>query len=94
MIKEEIGKYLKKEISDQFGKMAEDGLNIKTDHIKNSMKKTLVTLMLMGLGLFFLLFGLAKYLASLVNIPEGATFFIIGLTMIVVAIIYRAGGKS
>jgi hypothetical protein len=94
VIKEEIGKYLKKELSDQFGKMAEDGLNIKTDHIKTSMKKTLVTLMFGGLGLFFILFGFAKYLATLVGISEGATFFIIGLTMIVVAMIYRAGGKN
>lgn len=93
MIKEEIGKFLKKELSGQLGKITEDGLNIKTDHIKTSMKKTLVTLMLMGLGLFFLLFGSAKYLATLVGISEGATFFIIGLTMIVVAIIYRAGGN-
>jgi hypothetical protein len=94
MIKEEITNFLKKEISEQLNKIAQDGLNLRMDSTKQAIKRAFIVNGLLGLGLFFVLLGFAKYLPTIVNISEGAAFFLIGLTLMVVGLIYRAGGRD
>jgi hypothetical protein len=94
MLKEDITNFLKKEISEQLAKVAKEGLDIKLDNAKTVMRRSLIVTGLLGLGLLFVLLGVAKYLPTVVNISEGAAFFVIGLTLIVVGLIYRAGGKD
>ncbi|NOZ76404.1 MAG: hypothetical protein GXO65_01740 [Euryarchaeota archaeon] len=71
MIKEEISSFLKREVSEQLGKVAREGLDTKMENLKAVMKRTLVVLGLWGLGLLFVLLGFAKYLPKVVGISEG-----------------------
>lgn len=94
MIKDEIMKLVRKEISDSMNKISHEGLNVNLDHIKSSMKRNLTVSGLLGIGLLFLLLGIVKYIPNLVGVSEGAAFIIIGVLIILVGLIYRAGATA
>ncbi len=94
MIKDEVVKIIKKEISESMNKIAQEGLNLRADHIKSVMIRNLTVGGLVGLGALFLLLGFAKYLPQILNITEGIAFFLIGAILIVVALVYRAGAST
>ncbi len=94
MIKDEVMKLVKKEISESMNKVAHEGLNLNVDHIKSSMKRNLTVSGLLGIGLLFLLLGIAKYIPNLTGVSEGAAFILIGVLIILVGLIYRAGATA
>jgi hypothetical protein len=94
MVKDEVTKLFKKEIQEQINKIAQESLNLKVDHFKSVVKKSLAFGGLIGLGLLFFLFGLLKYIPKILGISEGAAFISIGAVLIIVALIFRAGSKA
>jgi len=94
MIKDEILKIIKSEVSDSVSKLTHDNLNINVDHIKSTMKRNLTISGLLGIGLLFLFLGVAKIIPNFIGISEGTAFFLIGFGLIVVAFIYRAGATT
>ena len=93
-MKEEIKEILKKEVSTHLANISQEIAKIKIDQTKHVMKRTFTVLGLFGLGAFFMLLGFAKYLPNILSISEGAAFFLIGLILILIALIYRAGGRG
>ena len=93
-VKDEIKDILKKEVSSHLASVTQDAAKIKIEQTLQNMKRTFIMLGLIGLGLLFMLLGFAKYLPNIANISEGAAFFLIGLVLILVTLIYRAGGHS
>jgi hypothetical protein len=93
-VKDEIKDILKKEVSAHLASVTQEAAKIKIDDVKHSMIKAVTMLGLFGLGLLFMLLGFAKYLPNIVSISEGAAFFLIGLILIIIALIYRAGGRG
>ncbi len=94
VVKDEIKDLLKKEVSSHLASVAQEAAKIKIDQTKHSMLKAVTMLGFFGLGLLFMLLGFAKYLPTIIGISEGAAFFLIGLILILVALIYRAGGRG
>jgi hypothetical protein len=109
MVKEEIKNYLKGEISDQMNKLIEESLkdvsdqvsnvvqenlNAKIDHLKSIVKRSITMAGLIGLGLLFLFLGFVDYIPRILRLSEGAAFVLIGVILIVIALIYRAGSKA
>ena len=93
-VKDEIKDILKKEVSAHLANISQEIAKIKLDDVRHSMIKAVTMLGLFGLGLLFMLLGFAKYLPNILNISEGAAFFLIGLILILIALIYRAGGRG
>ena len=93
-VKDEIKDILKKEVSAHLANVTQEAAKIKIDEVKHTMKRTFTMLGLFGLGLLFMLLGFAKYLPNILSISEGAAFFLIGLILILIALIYRAGGRG
>jgi hypothetical protein len=94
VLKEDIQKLLKKEISEHLTKLTQEAAKIRVDQFKTGMKRTVTVAGLFGLGLLFLLLGLAKYIPNIIKISEGAAFLIIGLVLIIAGLVYRAGGRE
>lgn len=94
MLKDEVLKLIKKEITDSVNKVTHEGLNLNVEHIKSSMLRNLTVVGLIGLGLLFVLLGFAKYLPQVLDLSEGMAFLLIGTILIIVALIYRAGAKT
>ncbi len=93
-VKDEIKDLLKKEVSAHLASITQEAAKIKIDQTKHSMIKAVTMLGLFGLGLFFMLLGFAKYLPNILSISEGAAFFLIGLILIIIALVFRAGGRG
>jgi hypothetical protein len=109
MIKEEITKHLKgeiseqmnklieeslKEISDQVNTVVQENLNVKIDHFKSIVKRSITMAGLIGLGLLFLFLGFVDYIPRILRLSEGAAFVLLGVVLIIIALIYNAGSKA
>jgi hypothetical protein len=93
-VKDEIKDMLKKEVSAHLASVTQEAAKVKIDQTKHSMIRAVTMLGLFGLGLLFMLLGFAKYLPNILSISEGAAFLAIGLILIIVGLIFRAGGRD
>ena len=75
------------------------GINLETvlhklESTKSEVKKNVTIYGLLGLGAFFVLLGLAKYVPVVLGMSEAKGFIILGILLILIGIIYRAGAKG
>ncbi len=100
-IKEALVKSGKEILRKKGEQLLEDkkGINFETvlqklESTKSEIKKNLLIYGLFGLGGFFVLLGLAKYLPVILGMSEAKGFIIIGTLLILIGFIYRAGAKG
>ena len=94
MDKSQLLEFVKEELTKEKTRLLQDLLTSRFDALRSTIKKYLIISGFLGLGVFFLILGVAKYLSVILNISEGAAFIVFGLILLLIGLIYRAGAKS
>jgi len=71
-----------------------EALMERMETMRSDLKKNLMIYGLFGIGGFFILLGVVKYLPSILGMSEAKAFLLIGLALMLIGIIYRAGAKG
>ncbi|MFH1316770.1 MAG: hypothetical protein ABII01_04575 [Candidatus Woesearchaeota archaeon] len=93
-VRKESGSYLINFLREKFDFIIEL-MKRKMDEIRYEIKKRIIVVVLYGLGIFFLIFGIAQIIERLFPIISGGGgFLIIGFLLMIVGGIYGAGARK
>jgi len=68
-------------------------IHSKIDEIKHNIIKAVTAISLFFLGALFILYAIVKYIPKYLEVSEATAFLIVGVTLLVIGIIYRIGAK-